>query len=74
MKPVFTNIIDSFHDFIHPHRVLIETIKQNTKLQKELTKYNKKRVEDMMATLNGEDKWFLRVVRSTKESCDGVSK
>lgn len=66
------SLIKSITDFIHPHREFIIQIRNETREQIIVAEESNKRIKDMIATLNGEETWFLRVTHPNKEGSNDV--
>ena len=63
------NIINKIKQFLSPDIEPIKNIKEFIQQQMATSCQSKQKIDGMIATLNGEDNWFLR--RVSKEGCDG---
>ena len=53
--------------FFFPFDFGMKEIREHLQQQKEIACKNNEKVNQMIATLNGEDDWFLKVIRPGKE-------
>jgi hypothetical protein len=62
--------VEWIKSFFNPFPGIHEDLKEKIKEQHKIACENQQRVDRMMATLNGEEEWFLRVVRTKEEGKD----
>ncbi len=64
------NILERVRSYLFPYDKDIKELTGILRAQSKTLDDTNKRVKGMIATLNGEDDWFLQVVKKGKGGCD----